>query len=223
MQKRNNSVLILIAYGSEDMEVAITADILRRAGLSVTIAGESQIVTCSRGLKIIPDAQIDDILEEDIFDAVVLPGGSRGVESLADNPQVERLIRINFERGALICAICAAPSLLARFGLLQDLPDMEITSHPSVAAILRQTTPVQYVERDVVQNGNIITARGAGTSVEFALAMVQFLESEQKARKIAGDIIFSRFTALPARESTDKHLSDKNDEQYSDIRQRLQE
>ncbi len=213
MQKRTDNVLILTAYGSEDMETVITVDILRRAGLSVTLAGESQIVTCSRGVKIIPDVLIDDILEEEIFDAVVLPGGSRGVESLAENPQVERLTRINFSRGALICAICAAPTILARFGLLQDLPDITITSHPSVASILRQTTSAIYTEYNVVHSGNIITSRSAGTSIEFALAIVQALEGKQKAEKTAGDIMFSGFTTtIQGFEKTDNSLPDGNDE-----------
>lgn len=195
MKERTNSVLMPIAYGTEEMEVVITADILRRAGVLVTIAGESQIITCSRGVKIIPDVLLDDVLEEDEYDAVVLPGGSRGVENLSENPQVEKLVKANFERNALICAICAAPVLLVQFGLLINTPGVRITSHPSIESVLRQTTTAHYVADNVVSEAGIITSRGAGTAVEFALAIVETLEGRDAAIHIARDIMYSYLPA----------------------------
>lgn len=191
MKERTNCVLMPIAYGTEEMETVITADILRRAGILVTIAGESQIITCSRGVKIIPDVLLDDVLEEDEYDAVVLPGGSRGVENLSENPQVEKLVKANFERNALICAICAAPVLLEQFRLLTDTPDIRITSHPSVESVLRQTTSATYATDNVVKDAGIITSRGAGTALEFALAIVETLEGRQMADQIARDIMYA--------------------------------
>ncbi len=186
---------MLLAYGTEEMEAVVTADILRRGGILVTVAGESQIITCSRGIKIIPDVLLDDVLEEDEYDAVVLPGGSRGVESLSENPQVEKLVKANFERNSLICAICAAPVLLGQFGLLANTPEVRITSHPSVESVLRQTTTAQYVTDNVANDAGIITSRGAGTALEFALAIVEALEGREAARHIARDIMYAPIAA----------------------------
>ncbi len=188
MQDRTKNVLMLIAYGTEEMEAVTIADIIRRAGLSLTIAGESQIVTCSQGVKIIPDALLDDVLEEDAYDAVVIPGGGRGVESLSGNPQAEKLLRANFERGAVIGAICAAPLLLGQFGILQDIPSVKITSHPSVETILRHTTAANYCYDKVVCSAGIVTSRGAGTAIEFALAVIRLLYGADASEKVALDI-----------------------------------
>ncbi len=73
--ERTNEVLVLISYGTEDMEAVIIIDILRRAGILVRVAGENEIITCAYGIKIIPDVLFDDLIEEEFFDAIIIPGG----------------------------------------------------------------------------------------------------------------------------------------------------
>lgn len=206
MYERTNTALAMIAYGAEEMEAVIVVDILRRAGVSVVVAGESQIITCSRGVKLIPDVLLDDVLEEELFDAVVLPGGSRGVENLGANPHVERLVRANYERGALLCAICAAPVLLEQFGILAENPGIRITSHPSAEAILRQTGRAEYTEEAVVAHNGVVTSRGAGTAFEFALTVVEMLEGGDVAARIAREILLPQ-PAAPQPHSADVHQS----------------
>ncbi len=176
--------LVPIAHGTEEMEAIIIIDILRRAGIMVKVAGDNEIVTCSRGLKIIPDELIDNIDINSEFDAVILPGGSKGTDNLIKNFHLSEILKKHHERGALIGSICAATTVLSEFGLLN--PDNKITSHPSVK---NQLDNYYYVEDNVVYNNNIITSRGAGTAFIFALNIVEILISPDIAKKIAIDIV----------------------------------
>ncbi len=181
-----NHVLVLIAHGTEEMEAVIVTDILRRAGLSVIVAGDNEIVTCSRGVRIIPDTQIEKLSETETFEMIVIPGGAEGVQNLASDPFVERLLTAHLERNGYVAALCAAPALLAELHILHK--DTAITSHPSVQHVLQDFT---YLEESVVIDGNFVTSRAAGTAFEFALALVEILTTPEKSEKIARDILFS--------------------------------
>ena len=184
-RERTNETLLLMAYGAEEMETVIIIDILRRAGVSVRVAGENEIVTCSRGVKIIPDVLFDDVLEDEFFDAIIIPGGSDAVETLAAHPHIEKLLHIQQKRNGIIAAICAAPTLIAHFGLAKH--STALTSHPSVE---RQLKNFVYLKEAVVIDRNIITSRGAGTAIEFALTLVEILADADTKNKIAKDIVF---------------------------------
>ncbi len=184
-RERTNETLLLMAYGAEEMETVIIIDILRRAGVSVRVAGENEIVTCSRGVKIIPDVLFDDVLEDEFFDAIIIPGGAEAVETLAAHPHIEKLLHIQQKRGGIIAAICAAPTLIAHFALAKK--GTALTSHPSVE---HQLGNFVYLQDAVVIDRNIITSRGAGTAIEFALTLVEILADEDMKNKIAGDIVF---------------------------------
>lgn len=181
-----NHVLVLIAHGTEEMEAVITIDILRRAGLSVIVAGDNEIVTCSRGVRIIPDTQIEKLRDTETFEMIVIPGGAEGVQNLIAEPHVERLLTAHLERQGIIAALCAAPTLLAELHLLPE--DIAITSHPSVQHLLDEYT---YLEDAVVIDGNFITSRAAGTAFEFALALVEILTNAEKSERISRDILFN--------------------------------
>lgn len=181
-----NHVLVLMAHGSEEMETVIIIDILRRAGLSVIVAGDNEIVSCSRGVRIIPDIQIEQVAESDTFEMIVLPGGADGIQNLIADPNVERILNMHLDRNGFIGAICAAPSLLSELNLLY--PDAAVTSHPNVKHTLTKYT---YLEDNVVIDRNFITSRGAGTAIEFALSLVEILTDSEKSEKISRDIIFS--------------------------------
>jgi len=181
-----NHVLVMIAHGSEEMEAVTIIDILRRAGLSVIVGGDNEIVTCSRGIRIIPDMQLEQISENDTFEMIVIPGGNDGVLNLISDPNTERILNMHLDRNGFIAAICAAPSLLAEFNLLPD--DIALTSHPSVNHLLNEYT---YLEESVVIDRNFITSRGAGTAIEFSLSLVEILVDSEKAERIAKDILFN--------------------------------
>ena len=178
------NVLVPLANGTEDMEAAIIIDMLRRANIDVAVAGDGDMVTCARGIRIIPDMPIDDIDDHDWYDAIVLPGGSGGVSNMIDNDALGRILARHHNKKVLIGAICAAPRILHEFGLLKS--GAVITSHPSVAEDLRTYA---YSQERVVEHENIITSRGAGTAFEFALILIQRLTNDQTATRVATDIV----------------------------------
>jgi protein DJ-1 len=180
MTVNDKTALVILAPGAEEMEVTIVVDVLRRAGVKVTLAGlpGSAAVTCSRGLRIVPDVALGDVAGT--FDAVVLPGGAQGAENLANSPLVGRHLKNQWQRGRLVAAICAGPIALARheIGLGET-----ITSHPSVASSL-QGSYVVSSER-VVESGALVTSQGPGTSFEFALTLVRRLRGPDIERQVA--------------------------------------
>lgn len=183
----DKNVLVPIANGTEEMEAVVVIDILRRAGLNVKVAGDNDIVTCSRGLKIIPDILIEKLEKDADFDAIILPGGAQGAQNLADNSHLATILEANINKGRLVGAICAAPIVLVHNGLINGM--VRITSHPSIKPALQN---FDYTEAEVIRDGNIITSRGAGTAIPFALELVSILVNQATANKIAGDIIYSR-------------------------------
>ena len=173
-------VLVPIADGVEEIEAVTIINVLRRAGVEVVCAGLTEKpVTASRTVKLIPDRSLEEIIDE-TFDMVVLPGGGNGVENLKRDPRIEVILRRMNGRHEWVTAICAAPTLLAAYGLLEG---RKATSHPS----RREQTAlekVDYREQRVVQDGHIITSRGPGTALEFALKLVEVLCGREKVGEL---------------------------------------
>ena len=178
------TALVPIANGTEEMEAVIIIDMLRRAGIDVDVAGDGDMVTCSRGIRIIPDIAIDDISDDDEYDAIILPGGGNGVESMISNSSLASILARHAAKKGIIGAICAAPRVLHEFGLLKA--GSKITSHPSVEQDLKV---YNYTTDRVTVDGRIVTSRGAGTAFEFSLALIRMLEDEATAMRIASDIV----------------------------------
>jgi len=180
----SRTALLLLANGAEEMEVVIAADVMRRGGIEVTIAGlsGSQPVKCSRDVVIVPDKGLDEVKLP--FDVIVLPGGLGGSNQLASDPRVGTLLKEQQKSDKLIAAICAAPIALKAHGIgLQKT----ITSHPSKAEELK--TDYNYSEDRVVIDGQLITSRGPGTAFEFGLAIVQKLIGSEKVKQITPPMI----------------------------------
>jgi DJ-1 family protein len=180
-------VLIPIAHGTEEMEAVIIADILRRAGMNVKIAGETEIVTCSRGVKIIPDIIINKIEKDMEFDLIVLPGGNAGVQNLTDNDHLEDILANHKENGRHLAAICAAPLVLSAHGIINRSD--AITSHPSVRD---QLLDYDYREESVVAGEKITTSRGAGTAIPFALSLIGRFIDKNTAERVASEIVYEQ-------------------------------
>ncbi len=177
-------VLVPIANGTEEVEAVTVIDLLRRAGISVVVAGESPIVVCSRGVRIVPDVLLEEVSEEEEFAAIVLPGGSRGTEALAHNEHLQRLLQAQRRRQGYLAAICAAPTILARHRLLPA--NSPVTSHPSVAD---QLSEYLYRTEPVVVADRIVTSRGVGTALAFALELIRLLRGEEAAAEVARQIV----------------------------------
>lgn len=163
-------VLIPLAQGCEELEAVTVADILRRADVDVMMAGLNVgAVRCSRGVVLLPDVLLDDVLTQS-FDMVVLPGGMPGSEHLKNDMRVQSLLKKTVAQGGYVAAICAAPMALHAAGLLHD---KTATSFPGVLDLLPGSH--HYSEEAVVVDGQIITSRGPGTAMDFALILVELL------------------------------------------------
>ena len=175
------SVCVLVADGSEEMEVVICVDVMRRAGISVFLAGvgeETRMVTSSRGVRIAPDGAWD-IAESSRFDALVVPGGIGGTQAMRQDETVKQAIRPFIGGGTLVASLCAGPTVLQDAGVLEG---KTYTSHPSSRAEL---TAGIWVDRPVVEDGLLITSQAPGTAFAFALALVGRLVDAETAAKIA--------------------------------------
>jgi 4-methyl-5(b-hydroxyethyl)-thiazole monophosphate biosynthesis len=179
MSKR---VLCLLVAGFEELETVAPVDLLRRAGAVVTLASLAgdQWVTGRTNLTLQADAALAELAEAE-FDLLLLPGGP-GVKALRQDGRPARLAAAFVAAGKSVAAICAAPTVLADAGLLVG---RRFTAHASVAAELPQA---RLAER-VVEDGPLITSRGAGTAVDFGLALVGRLFGPAKAVEIAQAIM----------------------------------
>jgi 4-methyl-5(b-hydroxyethyl)-thiazole monophosphate biosynthesis len=171
------TALIVLPEGFEEIEAVAPIDLLRRAGLEVTVAslGRELEVTGRSGIRLRAEFALNEVITRS-FDCLILPGGP-GVKHLRADPRIVPLIRRHAEAGAWITAICAAPTVLHDAGLLAG---RRFTAHPSVAAEL--TGPLS--QEAVVCDGQIITSRGAGTAVDFGLAIVEALQGKARAEEV---------------------------------------
>jgi protein deglycase len=168
------SVLVLFAAGSEELETVSIVNILRRAGITVTLAGlEAGALRGSRGILLVPDTTLEDALQRS-YDMVVLPGGQPGTDNLKADKRVTSLMRQLAQQGKYVTAICAAPSVLASAGLLDG---KQATSFPGSLDAFPQ---VLKRSAAVVEDGMLITSRGPGTAMDFALTLVERLAGTDK-------------------------------------------
>lgn len=178
---------VLVADGSEEMEVVITVDVLRRAGIGVFLAGvgeETRMVTASRGVRLAPDGAWDPA-EASRFDALVIPGGIGGTEAMKQDESVKQTIRDFMQAGKIVASLCAGPTVLHAAGVLAG---RTYTSYPSSRAELPAGT---WVDRPVVRDGNLVTSQAPGTAFAFALALVEILDSPETARKVAAGMRYN--------------------------------
>lgn len=174
-----SKVLIPLAQGCEEIEAVTVIDILRRAEVKVIVAGMDEgAVRCSRGTVIVPDLTLDDVVNT-VFDMIVLPGGMPGAEHLKNDRRVITLMQKTAESGRYVAAICAAPMALHAAGLLEG---RKATSFPGVLDKLPGSH--QYSSDPVVVDGNIITSRGPGTAMDFALTLVELLVGAEQRNKV---------------------------------------
>jgi 4-methyl-5(b-hydroxyethyl)-thiazole monophosphate biosynthesis len=172
------TVCVPLAPGFEEIEAVTVIDVLRRAGVKVVVAGtDPGPIRGSHGITITPDTTIDRV-DAETLDMIALPGGMPGTLELRESPQVRASIVRLTARGRYAAAICAAPMVLAAAGVLEG---KRATSHPSVRD---QLPAVSYREDAVVEDGTIVTSRGAGTAMAFALRLVSLLVDDETAERL---------------------------------------
>ena len=173
-------VLVPLAQGCEELEAVTIIDILRRAGIEVVSAGlDGQPVRASRGTLLIPDCTLDTALKQ-VYDMVALPGGQPGSNNLKADARIIKLVQNMAQQGKYVAAICAAPTVLATAGLLDG---KRATSFPFA---LDAFPKVQQQQKAVVEDGKLITSRGPGTAMDFALILVERLLGKAKRDEVEG-------------------------------------
>ncbi|MBR6593657.1 MAG: DJ-1/PfpI family protein [Clostridia bacterium] len=176
-------VIVLLANGFEECEALVTADVLMRAGAEVQLVSVEDELTVvgTHGIKVVADINISELYSDDM-DALVLPGGMPGAQTLADSLRVRALIEKAVRMGIYIGAICAAPFILGRMGLLSG---RNIACYPG----FEQYMPSAILTGRKVEIDDIfITAQGMGVSLEFGLKIAEMLFGEETSRKIAEQI-----------------------------------
>ncbi len=179
------SALIPVANGSEDIEAVTLIDVLRRAGVEVVVASveNAREVQCANGTRIVADTLYAEVAARS-FDVIALPGGMPGAEHLRDTPALIAHLRAQEARGALFAAICAAPAVvLATHGLIGT---RKSTAYPGFESGLPESS---FVDQRVVRDGQLITSRGPGTALEFALALVDALGMSDKAQQLRAGML----------------------------------
>ncbi|MDR0428715.1 MAG: DJ-1/PfpI family protein [Puniceicoccales bacterium] len=175
------SVLVPLADGFEPVEALLPVDMLRRAGLDAIFASVDGAETV-RGIKnigIVADRPLKDCSMKD-FDALFLPGGSRGTILLQRNQTVQRLVRKAYEYGKIIAAICAAPTVLKKLGLLEG---KNFTAYPTIVEGARE-------EMQLLEDGQIITGRDPGAAALLGLTLLRRLAGPEVADAVAKSMGF---------------------------------
>ncbi len=178
-------VIVPLAPGFEEIEAVSVIDILRRAGIEVVIAGlGGLLITGSHSIAVACDVRFDAV-DWSSADALVLPGGMPGSRHLRESAGVRQAVASMVASGKLVAAICAAPTVLVASGVLDG---RRATSHPAHAG---EMTGCRYETSAVVEDGAIITSRGAGTAIEFAAAIARHLVGADAARDVLDRIVYS--------------------------------
>jgi 4-methyl-5(b-hydroxyethyl)-thiazole monophosphate biosynthesis len=178
---KGKSAVVVIVDGVEELEAVAPVDCLRRAGVDVTVASASTALDVEgrNGIRLIADRILADC-RDNLFDLVVIPGGP-GHTTLAQDPRVLELLRTHAAAGRLIGSICAGPVVLEEAGVLEG---HAYTSHPVTADAL----PGRDQKQPVVVDRNIITSQGAGTAVDFGLALVEAILDRNTSQLVAASI-----------------------------------
>ena len=180
-------IYILLGAGFEEAEALVTADVLRRANLPVSLAGiGGEYVTGSHDITVRADVKVEDVTLSN-GDTVVLPGGMGGVASMEGSGAAMALIREAAENYR-IAAICAAPTLLARAGLLKQ--GVHCVCYPGLEGELSAAGAVPQMDRSTVAEGNLVTGRGPGAAFDFGLKLAEVLAGADAARAVAAGLVY---------------------------------
>lgn len=177
--------VMLFAEGFETVEALMVVDLLRRGGVEVTMTSinEEDMVRSAHGIGVEMDATMDEINVLD-YDAIILPGGMPGTLHLGESEAVKKALLLMNESGKIVSAICAAPGVLGKHGLLEG---KNACSYPDHEVNLLGAT----VSREpVVVDGNIVTSRALGTAMEFGFKLLELLVNKEKADEVKAAIVY---------------------------------
>ena len=173
-------VLVPLAQGCEELEAVTIIDLLRRAEIEVTSASlNDQPIIASRGTKLIADTTLEQVMDRE-FDMIALPGGLPGADHLNEDARIHEVLKKAVDNNRYVAAICAAPKVLVAAGLLDN---KKATAYPGVLEALGHET-VNITGVAVQQDGNVLTSRGPGTAIDFALEIIACLVGNEKRKLV---------------------------------------
>lgn len=181
----DKKVLVFLVNGFEEIEAMAPIDLLRRAGIIVDTVSinEDNQVTSSRKIRVLTDKTIDEINFEN-YEMIVLPGGPGTENYMKSEKLLEKLKEFSINRK--LGAICAAPTILSALGILNR---KQAICFPACEPDLIKDGAI-IVNQDVVKDNNIITSRGAGTAIDFSLALIEELLGKNKSHEIRKEILY---------------------------------
>lgn len=183
------NVIVFLAEGFEEVEAVTVVDYLRRVKqitVQMIAIGDSLLVSGSHHIEVKADKHIDDLPKLDAYEAVIIPGGMPGAANLRDDQRVVKIVEKMNEAGKLVAAICAGPIVLEKAKIIDG---KKMTSYPGFEKEFPNSI---YQEDAVVRDKNIITSRGPGKSVDFALAIVSVLAGEKEAEILRKNILYDK-------------------------------
>lgn len=177
-------VIMILGTGFEPVEAIAPCDILRRGGVEVQLAGiGGTMIEAGHGVTVKADCTLEEADFENA-EMVVLPGGLGGVRSILGCEAALHAVKKAYEAGKFVAAICAGPTILAHLHITDG---KTATCYPGCEA---QMGSAKCVSQDVARDGNVITGRAAGAAIPFGLSLLEALRGEEKAKEIAGAIVY---------------------------------
>ncbi len=181
-------VYLFLADGFEEAEALVPVDLLRRAGIETSTVSMNPdlTVTGGHGIRVWADIPFAAVTLESA-DMLVLPGGTVGVANLEKSSGLKELLESAAAEGIPVCAICAAPAMLARWGILDG---RDFVCYPGLEKGITSARP--HPDRSTVEDGTFTTGRAAGSAFDFGLRLVARLAGEEKAASVAAGIFYQR-------------------------------
>ncbi len=179
--------MMLFADSFEDIEALGTLDLIRRAKINIdtiSITGD-KIITTQSNVSVLADKLIEEV-DLDEYDFLIIPGGAAVMKTHLDSPITESIVAYFYSKNSLIGCICAAPSILGKYGMLET---KKYTCFPSFEKLVVGGT--YCPEEKVVVDGNIITSKAAGTTFDFAYEIIKYLRSESIANHIKEAVFYN--------------------------------
>jgi 4-methyl-5(b-hydroxyethyl)-thiazole monophosphate biosynthesis len=182
----NKKVLIPLAQGCEELEAVTIIDILVRGGVEVVTASldDNRTITASRGVQIVAQTSLESVMA-DSFDMMILPGGIPGADNLEKDLRIIEKLKQTSQQGGFVSAICAAPKVLVKAGLLDN---KKATSYPGFINV-NPAKGMSYIDLPVVEDSNIVTSRGPGTALDFSLALLEKLEGSITRQQVEAALL----------------------------------
>jgi 4-methyl-5(b-hydroxyethyl)-thiazole monophosphate biosynthesis len=179
--KMSKKILIPMATGCEELEAVTMINLFRRAGFTVktaTLENNLAPVTCARGTVIVPDITLDQAINEE-YDLIALPGGQPGTNNLMADERVLALVRTMNDNGSYVTAICAAPMVLGKAGILDG---KNATSFPG--CLENMGLDISFKDDSIVVDKKIVTSKGPGTAMDFALKIIEILADSETRNSV---------------------------------------